>query len=291
MSLSPNVPEERESYHYETSTTPRWVPISVILLFVLLAVLGYMGYAERGRLEADLAKSSDKANVLAAQLDQANSRIADLKAHVEGTEQKLGMTRTELAQANSRAEAIRKLQKSSDERLSEQLGKVKQESEEKIGYVANEVGGARKDIEATKTDLETTKGKLERVIGDAGVMSGLIARNREDLETLRRRGERNIFEFDLQRSKTPQRVGPVQLALNKTDAKKQRYTMTVFADDKAIEKKDRSANEPIQFYVNAGGSGRELYEVVVFTVSKDHAGGYLTTPKNAAAAAAKPASQ
>lgn len=291
MSLSPNVPEEREAYHYETSSTPRWVPLSIIVLFVLLAVIAYAGYAERSRFEADLAKSSDKANILSAQLDQANSRIADLKAHVEGTEQKLGMTRTELAQANSRAEAIRKLQKTSDARLSEQLGKVKQESEEKIGYVASEVGGARKDIEATRTDLETTKGKLERVIGDAGVMSGLIARNREDLETLRRRGERNIFEFDLQKSKNPQRVGPVQLALNKTDAKKQRYTMTVFADDKAIEKKDRSANEPIQFYVNAGQSGRELYEVVVFAVSKDHAAGYLTTPKNAAAAAGKPAAQ
>jgi cell division protein FtsB len=291
MSLSPNVPNERESYHYETSATPRWVLLSVIALFVLVAVLGFAGYAERSKLEADLAKSSDKANVLSAQLDQANSRLADLKAHVEGTEQKLGMTRTELAQANSRAEAIRKQQKTSDERLSEQLGKVKLESEEKIGAVASEVGGAKKDIEATKTDLETTKGKLERVIGDAGVMSGLIARNREDLETLKRRGERNIFEFDLQRSKSPQRVGPVQLALNKADAKKQRYTMTVYADDKAIEKKDRSANEPIQFYVNAGGSGRELYEVVVFAVSKDHATGYLTTPKNAAGAAAKPSAQ
>ncbi len=292
MSLSPNVPEERESYKYETAATPRWVPLSLVTLFVLLAILAYAGYAERGRLEADLGKSSERANVLSAQLDQANSRIADLKAHVEGTEQKLGMTRTELARANSRAESIRKLQKTSDERLSEQLGKVKQESEEKIGVVANEVGGAKKDIEATKSDLETTKGKLERVIGDAGVMSGLIARNHEDLETLRRRGERNIFEFDLQKSKKPQRVGPVQLALNKSDAKKQRYTMTVYADDKAIEKRDRSANEPIQFYVNAGGSGRELYEVVVFTVAKDHAVGYLTTPKNAAAAAApKPASQ
>ncbi|HXN24275.1 MAG TPA: hypothetical protein VOA41_16160 [Candidatus Dormibacteraeota bacterium] len=291
MSLSPNIPEERESYPYETASTPRWVLLSVIVLFVLLALLAYGGYAERARLEADLSKSSEKANVLSAQLDQANARIAELKAHVEGTEQKLGMTRTELAQAASRAESIRKAQKTSDERLSEQLGKVKQESEEKIGYVASEVGGAKKEIEATKTDLEATKGKLERVIGDAGVMSGLIARNREDLDVLRRRGERNIFEFDLQKSKSPQRVGPVQLALNKADAKKQRYTMTVFADDKAIEKKDRSANEPIQFYVNAGGAGRELYEVVVFSVAKDHAVGYLTTPKNAGAAAAKPASQ
>jgi chromosome segregation ATPase len=291
MSLSPNVPEERESYHYESASTPRWVLLSVVVLFVLVAILSYAGYAERARLEADLAKSTDRSNVLSAQLDQANARLADLKAHVEGAEQKLGMTRTELARAASRAESIRKEQKTADEQLSAQLGKVKQESEEKIGYVASEVGGAKKEIEATKSDLEVTKGKLERVIGDAGVMSGLIARNREDLEVLRRRGERNIFEFDLQRSKSPQRVGPVQLALNKADAKKQRYTLTVYADDKAIEKKDRSANEPIQFYVNAGGAGRELYEVVVFNVAKDHAAGYLTTPKNAAAAAAKPASQ
>jgi len=290
MSTTPNVPDAHESYRYENAGTPRWIAVLFAILFVLLVVVGFFGYTAITRIDAGLAKANEQNKLLTAQLEQANARLADTKAHVEVAEQKVGMTQAELAQAKSRAEAIRKEQKAADERLTSQLSQVKQESEEKIGAVATEVGGAKKDIEATKSDLETTKSRLERVIGDAGVMSGLIARSREDLEELKRRGERNVFEFTLNKSKTPQRVGPVQLALQKADTKKQRYTMTVYSDDRVFEKKDKSVDEPVQFYVK-GGAGRMLYEVVVFEVGKDRATGYLTTPKEAAAAgAAKPTS-
>jgi DNA repair exonuclease SbcCD ATPase subunit len=289
MSLSPNVPEAHEAQRYENAGTPRWIAILFVVLFVLVVVVGFFGYTSLGRLDSSLAKANEQNRLLAAQLEQANARLADIKAHVEVAEQKVGMTQAELAQAKSRAEAIRKEQKVADERLAAKLSQVAQESEEKIGAVATEVGGAKKDIEATKSDLETTKSKLERVIGDAGVMSGLIARNREDLEELKRRGERNIFEFTLTKAKTPQRVGPIQLKLQKADAKKQRYTMTVYADDKVFEKKDKNVDEPVQFYVKGGG-GRQLYEVVVYELGKDSATGYLTTPKEGPAAAAKPSS-
>ena len=97
--------------------------------------------------------------------------------------------------------------------------------------------------------MEATKGRLERATGDMGVMSGLIAHNRDDLEELKRRGDRNYYEFKITKSKTPQRVGPVQVTLNKTDQKKSKYTMTVFVDDRSIEKKDKTAGEPVQFYL------------------------------------------
>jgi hypothetical protein len=110
-----------------------------------------------------------------------------------------------------------------------------------------------------------------------GVMSGLIAHNRDDLEELRRRGDRNYYEFTLNKSKTPQRVGPVQVTLNKTDEKKSRYTMTVFVDDRSIEKRDRTAGEPVQFYIK--GSRMAPDELVVFDVHKNQVVGYLSTPK------------
>jgi hypothetical protein len=141
-------------------------------------------------------------------------------------------------------------------------------------------------LEATKTDLEATKGKLERTVGDQGVMSGLIARNHDDLEELKRRGERNYYEFTLQKTKTPQRVGPIQLNLTKADAKKSKYTMMVFADDRQIEKKDRTAGEPVQFYV--GSSRMAPYEIVVFNVGKNQVTGYLSTPKEGVAPATAP---
>jgi hypothetical protein len=197
----------------------------------------------------------------------------------------MGLTQSELAQAKSRAESIRKEQQVSDQKLTAQLTQVQKESEEKIGAVATEVGGAKKDIEATKSDLEATKGKLERSLGDMNVMSGLIARNRDDLEDLKRRGDRNYYEFALQKTKTPQRVGPVQISLSKTDPKKAKYTIIVVADDKTIEKKDKTSGEPVQFYVK-GVSRMSPYEIVVFDVGKNQITGYLATPKDTGASAA-----
>src|ERR1700675_2018630 len=284
MSISPNVPTPQESYHYENAGTPRWIAVLFGVLFAALAVLGYSGYSVQSRLGQDLAKEQEQNKVLTAQLEQANSRLADLTGHIEVTEQKMGMTRAEIAKAQSRAESIRKEQVASDQKLAAQLGQVKQESEEKIGAVATEVGGAKKDIEATRTDLEATKSKLERANGDMGVMSGLIAHNHDDLEELKRRGDRNYYEFTVQRAKTPQRVGPVQMSLNKTDSKKSKYTVTVLVDDKAIEKKDKTAGEPVQFYVaHARGTP---YELVVFDVGKSQVTGYLSTPKDTGSAGA-----
>jgi cell division protein FtsB len=292
MSISPNVPSPQESYHYEDTGTPRWIAVLFVILFVALAAFGYFGYSTQSRLQADLAKAQDQNKVLSAQLDQANSRLADLKGHIEVTEQKVGMTQAELARAKSRAESILKEQTASDQKLTAQLSQVQKESEEKIGAVATDVSGAKKDIESTKNDLEATKGKLDRATGDMGVMSGLIAHNRDDLEELRRRGDRNYYEFTLKKTKTPQRVGPVQVNLTKTDQKKSKYTVTVFVDDRAIEKKDKTAGEPVQFYVK-GVSRMAPYEMVVFDVGKDQVTGYLSTPKDTGAAAtpaAKPQS-
>lgn len=292
MSISPNVPNPQESYHYESTGTPRWITVLFVVLFVVVGALGFFGYSQVSHLSQDLSRAQEQNKVLSAQLEQANSRLADLKGVVDVTQQKVGMTAAEVAQAKSRAEAIRKEQIAADQKLTSQLTQVQQESNQKIGAVATDLGGTKKDLADTKSDLEATKGKLEHTVGDMGVMSGLIARNHDDLEELKRRGDRNYFEFTIPKSKNAQRVGPIQIKLNKTDQKKQKYTMTVYADDRAIEKKDKTSGEPVQFYVK--GSARMFpYEIVVFDVGKNQVNGYLATPKEsgaAAPAAATPAS-
>lgn len=293
MSISPNVPSPEESYHYDTGGgTPRWISIVLGILVAALGGLAYAGYSAQTQLQQAVSKAQDQNKILSAQLDQANSRLAELKGQMDVTSQKIGMTQAELADARSRAESIRKQQAASDAKLSQEIAQTQKESEAKIGAVATDVTGAKKDIEATRSDLEATKSKLERATGDMGVMSGLIARNHDDLEELRRRGDRNYYEFTIQKAKTPQHVGPVAVALNKTDQKKSKYTITVLADDKSIEKKDKTAGEPVQFYVK--GSARTApYELVVFDVSKNQITGYLATPKeisSAGSSAPSPAS-
>jgi hypothetical protein len=126
--------------------------------------------------------------------------------------------------------------------------------------------------------LAATQAKLQSAVGDLGVQSGLIANTRQDLEALKHKGDRNYYEFTLVKGAAPQPVGTVSLQLKKTDEKKGKFTLNVTSDDKTIEKKDRNISEPIQFY-----SGRDhlLYELVVWTVNKKQATGYLSTPKSA----------
>jgi hypothetical protein len=201
------------------------------------------------------------------------------------------LTEDELARARGLAQSVRKDQQKSDSQLREQIGAVQTDTTTKFGQVATDINGTKSDISAAKADLEATKSKLQSTVGDLGVQSGLIARNHDEVEELKRLGERDIFEFTLNKSaKGPDHVGPIQVQLRKTDTKHYRFTMNVVADDKSIEKKDKTVGEPVQFYVRGA---RAPYEIVVFDLTKDQAKGYLSAPKSATAAppAAAPATQ
>ena len=276
MSTQPNAPVPAETYHVESGGTPRWIILAIV---ILVAGMGYLVYAEnasRKSLESAVADANKRADVLAGKIEQADSRIADLKGQLDVTSQKLGLTETELARARDIAQNVKKQQAASEQELNAKIGEVQQQNEAKISAVSTDLSGTKSDVAATRKDLEATKSKLERTIGDAGVMSGLIARNKEELDELKRRGERNIFDFDIGKSKDPQHVGPILIKLKKVDPKKSKYTMDVIVDDKTIEKKDKNALEPVQFYTR---STHQLFEIVVFETGKDKITGYLSTPK------------
>src|SRR5260370_7666176 len=101
MSISPNIPTPQESYGYESTGTPRWISVLFGVVIAALAVLGFVGYTTETRMSADLAKQQDQNKILTAQLDQANSRIADLKGQMEVTTQPIGLTPSYLANANT----------------------------------------------------------------------------------------------------------------------------------------------------------------------------------------------
>lgn len=273
----------------ETSTIPRWVSILFVIAFIIVGYLLYTGYSDREYVHSQFDTANRQAQALGAELDKTNSRIADLKGQLEVTTQKLGLTENELARARTLAQQISAQQKASDEQLRGQIGQVQQDTSAKFGEVNTAITGTKGDVAETRKDLEDTKAKLVSTVGDLGVQSGLIARNHDEVEELKRLGERNIFEFNLTKEKKPQKVGPVMVTLRKTDPKHFTYTMDVIADDKNIEKKDRTAGEPIQFYVRGA---RAPYEMVVFDVNKNRISGYLSTPKdNTAPAPSAAASQ
>lgn len=189
-----------------------------------------------------------------------------------------------LSHTDQVAQKLTAEQKRQEEQVSNQLKEVKSEVKEvsttanaRIADVSGDVTNVKSQVASNKTELEKTISDLKKVTGDLGVQSGYIATNGKELSALKRLGERNYFEFNLAKAKVPQKVGDITLLLKKTDPKKNKYTLEVYADDKRTEKKDKNINEPVQFYVS---KAHQPYELVVNSVGKDVVKGYLATPKD-----------
>ena len=178
---------------------------------------------------------------------------------------------------------VSKLAKSEDEKakqMTEELTQVKEttlQANSKIDGVSTDVVAVKEDVVKTQSELHNTIADLRRATGDMGVMSGLIATNSKELTALRELGDRNYVEFQIPRNGKAQKVGDIQLAVRKTDVKRSKFTLDVIADDRKIEKRDKTANEPVQFYVLS--KARQPYELVVNEVTKDAVKGYLAVPK------------
>jgi len=145
-----------------------------------------------------------------------------------------------------------------------------------VAVVSSEVATVKTQADATKAELQKTISELGSTRGDLGVQSGLIATNSRQLAALRELGERTYSEFRIAKAKTGTKVGDFQIRLTKADPKNNKYTVEVMVDDKKIEKKDRTANEPVQFIISRSTLP---YELVVNEVKKDLIIGYVSAPK------------
>jgi multidrug efflux pump subunit AcrA (membrane-fusion protein) len=251
------------------SSAGKWILLIIAVIYVAGSL--YFLFDLRGRLD-QLGKDQDASKTQIAELGK---RMLSAEASDETLAHQVGMTKKDLA---DRAADLQRQQKAAEARLAEeQKQQINQVSGEVAG-VKTDVGGVKTDVASTKADLEATKAKLQSAVGDLGVESGLIANTRGDLEMLKHKGDRNYYEFSLVRGAKPEPVSTVSLQLKKTDPKRGKFTLDVTSDDKTIEKKDRNVSEPIQFYT---GRDRMLYELVIWSVDKNKASGYLSTPKNA----------
>jgi small-conductance mechanosensitive channel len=275
--------EFQDPIHHTSTGTPRWVGLAVgILGGVSLISLG-VGYtalssaknAEQAT-QTTLKQANDTLNQRLAKSDEINQQLqSDLKVVTD----KLNLTQDQLISA-------RKQTKATAAGFDQKLTGVKTDLTNQIATKANaeDVNKLNGDVTGVKGDLEAQKNNLQMARSEMGT---LIARNHDEIDQLRRMGQRDYFEFTLQRKAGAQKVGSVQVELKDTNIKKNRYTINVLADDKSFEKKDRSVNEPIFFYT---GDSRAALELVVNKVTKTSASGYLSVPKSAGAASASNAS-
>ena len=257
-----------------------------LLAAIAVALLGAVGgliwsYALSSRLttqQVELADAKQQNVKLAAELRETDAR---LRVATDELGKSLGLTQKQM---DARAEEIIRREQA-QEINSQRLESAQKQTAQQVSAVSSEVtnvktdvGGVKTDVARTQSDLATTISQLQSMRGDSNGHSSLIARNHDELELLKHKGDRNFYEFTLNKGqKKP--VGTVSLELKKADGKKSRYTLEVYSDDKQYEKKDRNVNEPLQFY---SGKDPQLYEIVVNSVnSKNQIAGYLSTPKNA----------
>ena len=269
----------------EVDTTPRSYSGALLAALAVALLLGVGGliwsYTLNTRLngqEAALADAKQQNVKLASELRETDAR---LKVATEELGNSLGLTQKQM---DARAQEILQREEADSKRLEsaqKQTAQAVTAVSNDVSTVKTDVGGVRTDLGKTQTDLATTISQLQSMKGDLSDHSSLIARNHDELELLKHKGDRNYYEFTLNKGQRKP-VGTVSLELKKADAKKSKFTLMVFSDDKQYEKKDRNLNEPLQFY---SGKDPQLFEIVVNSVGGKNSQitGYLTTPKGAPA--------
>jgi F0F1-type ATP synthase membrane subunit b/b' len=253
--------------------------LAAIAAALLLGIGGLIwSFTLNGRLarqESAMADANQRNSNLEAELRETNAR---LKVATEELSNSLGVTQKQM---DARAQDLIRREQADSARLETAQRKTAQQLTDvstDVSAVKTDVGGVKTDVAKTQSDLASAVATLTSMKGDLSDHSSLIARNHDELEILKHKGDKNYYEFTLVKGqKKP--VSTVSLELKKTDSKKSRFTLVVYADDKSYEKKDRNLNEPLQFYA---GKDPMLYEIVVNNVSaKNQVTGYLATPKNA----------
>ena len=225
-----------------------------------------------------LADTTAQNTKLSAALQDTDSRLNvatdALKTSLGVTQQQLDTRAAELQVREARGEQTAARLATAQKQTAGQVAAVSTA----VTDVQTDVGGVKTDVAKAQSDLANTNTQLTSMKGDLNGHSSLIARNGTELEILKHKGDRDYYQFTLVRG-VKQQVGTVSLELKKADSKRSRYTLAVYSDDKQYEKKDKSLNEPLQFY-----SGKEpmMFEIVVNNVSaKNTVTGYLSSPKGA----------
>jgi hypothetical protein len=266
--------DEKTEVIQTEGSAPRWIGIVVVVLAIVsLAALGvgWTASNKAGSLQQSLAaqqrESTQNGDVLNQRLAKAEDTNAQLQGELSVVTDKMKLTEGELGRARAQAKKI----KDDDKQLTDLTNNVNGQLATKASV--DDVNKLGTDVTGVKTDLDSTKNSLNMTRGEFGT---LIAKNHDDVEELRRLGERDYYEFTIDKKNTREKVGDLMVELRGVNEKKNMYTVAIYVDDARYEKRNRSANEPIYFFTHGG---RAPVEFTVNAIGKDKIAGYLSVPK------------
>jgi predicted nucleic acid-binding Zn-ribbon protein len=273
---APQVVQASPPAPWASGSTMRWLVGALLAISVINLILVLYS---RSVLKTIASKHADELDLLTRRMDASDERYAQLRGQFQVTSEKLGLTEQELSRARSLAADIQKKQQAAVQQLNaaiakkasaEEVNQVQAEANAKIGGLSTDLAGTRKDLESTKTEFANA------LSGTKGELSGAIARTHDELVALAHRTDRDYFEFKLGKRHSQQKIGTVSVQLEKTDTKRNVFTVNLVFDDKPHVHRDKAMDEPVYFYVQGAPSALEL---VVNKLGKDSIAGYMSTPK------------
>ena len=276
---------------------PKNIGAGVVGLAMWLGYQSYSDWSSRHTTDTRLAQLESQ---IQSMHDADAGKIIELSTALDAIQQKVGVTATDITNAQKAAAAARKEQAKAEATLRQQMEEhaksvdsLREQSDAKLqairdqttsqfGEVNGQVSTVKTDLDAARSDITTNLATNRKEMGDLRDSLGRqIAHNSDELAQLRRKGERDYFEFDIGKTKDMERVAGIRLQLNKVDTKAKRYDVTLQVDDNKLQKKGQLLNEPIQINV---GKDRVRYELVVNSIDKDRIRGYVSTPKDSVGA-------
>jgi hypothetical protein len=267
----------------ENHGIPGWVTAAIVILAIVsIAGLGLAWHNSTelqqaqqsfsGQMKTVAQNDSQQAAALEQKLAQANATSTGLQSDLGVVEKRLRVTQSDLKKARDEEAKT----KEEDAQKLAQLAQTDTDVKNQLATKAStdDLNAVNGSVNNVKTDLEGTKSDLKMARSELGT---LIARNHEEIDVLRRMGERDYVEFSIQGKNKPQKVGSITVELRSVDTKKNKFTVALTVDDTRTEKKDRTLDEPVVFYPRGS---HQADEFVVNSVAKDKITGYISVPKN-----------
>ena len=263
----------------ETKSSPSWqLPAIVILALLALGGLAF-GWSNSNKVDAAKQAVADQLKTFQTSVQQdmtgLKDRLAvsekantDLQGDLKVVTDKLKITQGQLKKARMEAEAnntqTTEMVKSLDTSVHTEL--ATKASSDDVKTVDTKVGKVSTDLDKTVNDLNMTRSEL----------GTLIARNHDEIDVLRRQGERDYTEFTITGKNQPQKVGNVTVVLKGVNEKHNRSNIIYTVEDKNYEAKNANINSPLFFYLSGSHQPEEL---VINKVGKNTISGYLSVPK------------
>jgi hypothetical protein len=262
--MEDNRKENRSEAQWEDrapATTMRWLVILSVVLFG--AAVFAVGYAiEQNSAVADLKTQNQAINSveqqMKGQIDALNAKLAQMTAPPPPA-----VDQSPAGSPGSAKPAAKRAASAGQDRRLKQMQTQLTEQQKELKQTRDDLASARSDLEG---QLGSTRDEL----------NGSIAKNHDELVTLEKRGERLFYEFDLAKSKSFEREGPIQVSLRKADSKHQSYDLMMLVNDHQLSKKKVDLYEPIWLHE---GDMPQPIQVVVNRIDKDHIHGYVSAPK------------